>query len=131
MHLVDPRAGRFERGVVVVVLLAGFVFRQPWSIPIATLIAVAGAVMNERSPMARAWSALGSRRRRQVSLVPAHTNQVECGLVAAFLLLACLLLLAGSVALAAIPATVAAILAALGATGVMSPVAELRRRRDR
>ncbi len=131
MQLVDPRAGRFERGVVVVVLLAGFVFRTAWSIPIATVLAVVGSVMSEHSPMARAWTALGSRRRRPVTLVPAHTIQVECGLVAAFLLLACLLLLAGSVALAAIPAAVAAILAALGATGVMSPVAELRRRRRR
>ena len=128
MHLVDPRAGRFERGVVVVVLLAGFVFRQPWSIPIATLVGSRRRA-HERTVSAGPHLDCGVPRRRPVTLVPAHTIQVESGLVAAFLLVATLLMLAGSVALAAIPATIAAVLAALGATGVVSPVAELRRRR--
>lgn len=129
MQLVDPRAGRFERGVVVVVLLAGFVFRQPISIVVAAAIATAGAALGTRSPVAQIWFRAETRRRHTVDLEPAQASRAESLLVAALLILATLIVVAGSVGLAAIPAAAAAVVAALDASGVIHPMAEFRRRR--
>jgi Domain of unknown function (DUF4395) len=132
MRLVDARAGRFEQGVVVVVLLAGFVFSQPWSIPLATVIALLGTALAERSPLARFWQRVVAPRLRAVRpMEPVEAARAQSLLISAALVVATLVLLAGSVGLASVVAAVAAVVAALGATGIMNAAAEIRRRRTK
>jgi hypothetical protein len=129
MRLVDARAGRFEQGVVVVVLLAGFVFSQPWSIPLAALIAVLATVLGERSPISRLWHrVIAPRVRADGPMEPAEAARAQSLLIAAGLVVASLVLLAGSVGLASVVAAVVAVVAALGATGIMNAAAEIRKR---
>lgn len=130
MRLVDARAGRFEQGVVVVVLLAGFVFSQPWSIPVAAFVAALGTVGGERSPITRAWThVIAPRLPVARTMEPVAVARTQSLIVTGGLLLATLVLLAGSVGLASVLAAVVAVVAALGATGVISVAAELRKRR--
>jgi hypothetical protein len=132
MRLVDARAGRFEQGIVVVVLLAGFVFSQPWSIPLAAVFAGLGTVLGDRSPISRAWHrVVAPRLRVDGPMEPAEAARAQSLLIAAGLVLASLVLLAGSVGLASVVAAVVAVVAALGATGIMNAAAEIRRRRAR
>jgi len=132
MRLVDARAGRFEQGVVVVVLLAGFVFSQAWSIPIAALVAGLGTVLGDRSPISRAWQRIVAPRLRvDRPMEPAEAARAQSLLIAAGLVVASLVLLAGSVGLASVVAAVVAIVAALGATGIMNAAAEIRKRSAR
>lgn len=130
MRLVDPRAGRFEQGVIVVVLLAGFVFSSRWAIPAAFALAVLAVALGDRSPVVRLWHAtlerrLGAPRR----LEPGPVVRTQTLIIAAGLALATGILLTGSVGLASVVAALVAIVAALGATGVANLAAELRRRR--
>ena len=130
MRLVDARAGRFEQGVVVVVLLAGFVFSQSWSIPLAMVIALLGTALGDRSPLARFWQRVGAPRvRGGRTLEPVPVARAQSLLISGGLVLATFVLLAGSVGLASIVAGVIAVVAALGATGVANTAAEIRRRR--
>jgi hypothetical protein len=132
MRLVDPRAGRFEQAIVVVVLLAGFVFQQRWSIPIAAFVAGTGAVMAERSPLARFWNdVVAPRRPARSPFEPAAVAQSQSFLLFVGLALATLLMLADAIALASIVAAVVAVVGALGATGVVNAAAEIRRRSSR
>jgi hypothetical protein len=130
MRLVDARAGRFEQGVVVVVLLAGFVFSWSWSIPLAMVIALLGTAFGDRSPLARLWlRVVAPRLRGGRTLEPVPVARAQGLLISGGLVLATFVLLAGSVGLASIVAAVVAIVAALGATGVANLAAEIRRRR--
>ena len=132
MRLVDARAGRFEQGVVVVVLLAGFVFSWAWSIPLAMLVALLGTALGDRSPLARLWQrVVAPRLRGGRTLEPVPVARAQGLLISGGLVLATLVLLAGSVGLASIVAAVVAIVAALGATGVANTAAEIRRRRTK
>lgn len=132
MRLVDVRASRFEQAIVVVILLAGFVFRQAWSIPAAGIVAALGVLLGDRSPVLRLWNqVVAPRRPPATTFEPAPIAQTQSMLIFGGLALAALVLLAGSVALASIIAAVVAVVAALGATGVMSTAAELRRRGQR
>ena len=132
MRLVDVRASRFEQAIVVVILLAGFVFRQAWSIPAAGIVAALGVLLGARSPVQRLWYQLiAPRRPAPTSFEPAPIAQTQSMLIFAGLALATLVLLLGSVALASIIAAVVAVVAALGATGVVNAAAELRRRGQR
>ena len=63
MRLVDVRASRFEQAIVVVILLAGFVFRQAWSIPAAGIVAALGVLLGDRSPVLRLWNQVIAPRR--------------------------------------------------------------------
>jgi hypothetical protein len=129
MRLVDARAGRFEQGVVVVVLLAGFVFSQSWSIPLAAVIAGVGTVLGERSPISRLWHrVVAPRLRADRPMEPVEAARAQSLLITATLVIATLVLLAGSVGLASVVAAVAAAVAALGATGIMNAAAEIRKR---
>lgn len=132
MRLIDVRASRFEQGLVVAILLAGFAFRQPWSIPAACVVATLGTVLGERSPVIRLWTELiASHRppaRAHETAVVARTQSL---LLASGLALATGLVLAGAVLPASIMATVVAVIATLGASGIFSAAAELRRRADR
>jgi hypothetical protein len=131
MRLVDARAGRFEQGVVVVILLFGFVFSQAWSIPVAGIVALLGTALGDRSPGKRLWrSALAPRLHRGATTEPEPVARMQMLLVTAGLLLASLLLLV-SVGLAAVVAALVAVVAALGATGVFNAAAGLRRRAQR
>ena len=130
MRLVDVRASRFEQAIVVVILLAGFVFRQPWCIPIASVVAASVLVLGERSPVARFWHrVIEPRRPAATNFEPRPTAQTQALLLTVGLVLATVVWSAGSVGLASIVAAVAAVVAALGATGVVNLATELRRRR--
>jgi len=130
MRLVDPRAGRFEHAVIVVILLAGFVFSQPWSIPIAFAVAATGVAMGERSPLARLWFAfIRPRLPGGRHLEPEPVTQTQGLLVAGGLALATAVMLLGSVGLASVIAAVVTVVALLGATGVVNLAAALRDRR--
>jgi len=132
MRLVDARAGRFEQGVVVVVLLFGFVFSQPWSIPAAAVLAGLSATLGERSPISRLWHRFVTPRlRAHGPLEPVGAARAQALLITAALVLATLVLLAGSVGLASVIAAVAAIVAALGATGIVNAAVEIRKRTNR
>src|SRR4051794_34438634 len=101
MRLVDARAGRFEQAIVVVILLAGFVFQQAWSIPIAAVVAGIGALMGPRSPLARFWNGVIAPRRPSRSPFEAPTiGQRQTFLLFAGLTIATLLFLADAIALA-------------------------------
>ena len=132
MRLVDARAGRFEQGVVVVVLLFGFVFSQPWSIPVAAVLAGLSATLGDRSPISRLWQRIvAPRLRAHRPMEPVGAARAQALLITAALVLATLVLLAGSVGLASVVAAVAAIVAALGATGIVNAAAEIRKRTNR
>ena len=132
MRLVDTRASRFEQTIVVVILLAGFVFRQAWSIPTAGIVAALGVLPGARSPVQRLWyQVIAPRRPAPASFDPTPIAQTQSMLIFAGLAGATLVWLLGSVALASIIAAVVAVIAALGATGVMNTAAELRRRGQR
>ena len=130
MRLVDVQASRFEQAIVVVILLAGFVFRQPWSIPVATVAAASGLALGDRSPVSRLWhQVIAPRRPAATNFEPRPTAQSQSLLLTVGLVLATVVWIAGSVGLASILAAVVAVVAALGATGVVTVAAELRRRR--
>ncbi len=130
MRLVDVRASRFEQAIVVVILLAGFVFRQPWSIPVATVAAASGLALGDRSPVSRLWhQVIAPRRPAATNFEPRPTAQTQSLLLTVGLVLATVVWIAGSVGLASILGAVVAVIAALGATGVVTVAAELRRRR--
>jgi hypothetical protein len=132
MRLVDPRAARFEQGVIVVVLLAGFVFSQPWSIPVAFVVAALGVAMGERSPFHRLWDRLVRPRLHGTKpLEPEPVLRTQVMIIAGGLALATGVLLAGSVGLASVIAALVTLVALLGATGVVNVAAEIRERRRR
>ena len=132
MRLIDVRAGRFEQAIVVVTVLAGFVFQQAFAIPVAAVIAVLGAGMAGRSPIRRFWTnAIGPRRHAAGQLEPESVVRLQSLIIAAGLTLATLTIVAGSVGIASIIAAVIALIAALGATGFITLAAELDRRRGR
>ena len=132
MRLVDARAGRFEQGVVAVILLTGFVFSLSWSIPVAMVVALSGTIFGERGPVARLWlAAIAPRLRGGRTMEPVPVARAQSLLISAGLVLATLVLAAGSVGLASIVAAVVALVAALGATGVANAAAEIQRRRRR
>ncbi len=132
MRLIDVRAGRFEQAILVVILLGGFAFAVSWSIPTAAAIAAIGAVFGERSPLIRVWNELIARRVAAArSFEAANVARLQSLLIAAGLAVATGLLILGSVALASITAAVVAIVAALGAAGIVSLAAEIRHRADR
>jgi|tagenome__1003787_1003787.scaffolds.fasta_scaffold19876795_2 hypothetical protein len=130
MRLVDARAGRFEQGVVAVILLTGFVFSLSWSIPVAMVVALSGTVFGERGPVARFWlTVVAPRLRGGRTMEPVPVARAQSLLISAGLVLASLVLAAGSVGLASIVAAAVAVVAALGATGVANAAAEIQRRR--
>ena len=132
MRLVDARAGRFEQGVVVVILLFGFVFSQPWSIPVAMVVAGLAAALGDRSPISRLWQRIvAPRLRAHQPMEPVGAARAQAVLITTTLVLATLVLLAGSVGLASVLAAVAAVVAALGATGIMNAAVEIRKRTNK
>ncbi len=131
VRLIDVRGSRFEQALVVVVLLAAFAFREPLGIPVALAVAATGAVLGERSPIARWWTRLATRRKAPPVLEPVSTQLRQWALLTGGLALATLLLLLDAVTLASIVAGLVAILAALGAVGLFDATAELGRRRRR
>lgn len=132
MRLVDPRATRFEQGVIVVILLAGFVFSWSWSIPVAFVVAALGVATGERSPFHRLWVALIRPRLHGTEpLEPEPVVRTQVLIIAGGLALATGVLLAGSVGIAALIAALVTLVALLGATGVVNVAAEIRERRRR
>jgi hypothetical protein len=132
MRLVDPRAARFEQGVIVVILLAGFVFSWSWSIPVGFVVAALGVAMGERSPFHRLWdAAVRPRLHGTKPLEPEPVVRTQVLIIAGGLALATGVLLAGSVGIAALIAALVTLVALLGATGVVNVAAELRERRRR
>ena len=129
MRLVDVRASRFEQSIVVLILLAGFVFGQAWSIPTAAVVAGLGLILGDRSPVIRAWNrVIAPRRPAGTNFEPVAVAQTQSMVLFAGLALATLVMLAGSVVLASMIAAVVAVVGALGATGVVNVATEIRRR---
>ena len=129
MRLVDVRASRFEQSIVVVILLAGFVFGQVWSIPTAGVVAGLGLILGDRSPVIRVWNrVIAPRRPAGSNFEPVAVAQTQSMVLFSGLALATLVMLAGSVVLASIIAAVVAVVGALGATGVVNVATEIRRR---
>lgn len=132
MRLVDPRAARFEQGVIVVILLAGFVFSWSWAIPVAFVVAALGVAMGDRSPLHRVWhAAVRPRLGGTEALEPEPVLRTQVLIIAGGLALATGILLAGSVPIASLIAALVTLVALLGATGVVNVAAELRDRRRR
>ncbi len=130
MGLVDVRASRFEQAIVVVILLAGFVFREPGSIPAAGLVTTLGLVLGDRSPVARLWDqVVAPRRPAGTEFEPRTTARTQALGLTVGLVAATAIWLAGSVELGSIVAALVAVVAALGATGVVNVAGEIRHRR--
>jgi hypothetical protein len=55
---VDTRFVRFEQGAVAVVLLAGFVFRTDWVVPVTAAVLGVGVVDARANLLVRLWDAL-------------------------------------------------------------------------
>ena len=80
----------------------------------------------------RFWlAAVAPRLRGGRTMEPVPVARAQSLLISAGLVLATLVLAAGSVGLASIVAAVVALVAALGATGVANAAAEIQRRRRR
>src|SRR3954447_19143283 len=114
MRLVDPRVGRFEQAVVVVILLFGFVFQAAWTIPLASVVAALAALLGPRSPLARLWAtAVAPRRPSRAPFEPAAVAQRQSFLLLVGLLLATLLFFADAITLASVVAGAVAVVGAL------------------
>jgi hypothetical protein len=90
-----------------------------------------GAVLGERSPIARWWTRLAERRTSPPVLEPESTQLRQRALLTAGLALATLILFLGAVTLASILAGIVAVVAALGAVGLLDVAGEITRRRGR
>lgn len=60
--LLDPRYVRFQQGVVAVVLLAGYVFRTDWVIPLTAAALGIGIVRPSANVLAHVWDTLVAGR---------------------------------------------------------------------
>ena len=130
---VDERAVRSAQGVVALVLLAGFVFRIPLTIPIVGVVVAVGAVLGPSSnPLVAAYRALVEPR------VPSDGPTIPEGSAraldlagVALLGVAVLALLVGidpfAWALALVEAAVAAIAASTGYNAAMAVAERFRR----
>src|SRR4029079_1740027 len=100
-----------------------------WSIPLAMLVALLGTVLGDRSPLARLWQrVVAPRLRGGRTLETVPVARAQGLLISGGLVLATLVLLAGSVGLASIVAAVVAVVAAVGAAGGAHGRARNRRR---
>ena len=81
---VDARADRIVEGVVGIVLLAGFVFRLPWLVPVLTVILAVGAAAGPRANLFHlGFSRLLAPRLPHVEAsVPAATIRAQDALLA-------------------------------------------------
>jgi hypothetical protein len=131
MRLADARGGRFEQALVVVVLLASFVFRQPWGIPVAGVLAAPAAVLGDRSPVGRWWTRLADRRGSEPTLEPVTVQLRQSALITAGLALATVFVLLDATTIASLLAAAVAVIAALGAVGLWNAAAEIQRRARR
>lgn len=69
---VDPRADRAVQTILGVALLAAFVFRVPWLLPVVALVNVAGALGGvERNPLYLGYDRLVAPRLRTPVTAPA------------------------------------------------------------
>lgn len=60
---LDPRARRFAQGIEAVVLLGGFVFRQPVALPVIAVCAALGAAFGPgANPICGIWTVLVAPR---------------------------------------------------------------------
>jgi hypothetical protein len=126
------RALRFEQSLVTVALLAGFVFRVAWVVPIVTVL-VAGAVLGPRTNLfVRSYDYLffgpaSADRPNEPPPVTRLTRSVELGL----LVLASVLVLLGVDGVAWAFALVVAVITGLAATRMINLVALVRERTRR
>lgn len=65
---IDARAVRFRQGVVAVVLLAGFVFRSDWVIPVLAVLLLAAAASPRLDAFAIAFEAVVASRLSEAQL---------------------------------------------------------------
>ena len=113
---IDSRSDRFAQGAVGILLLAGFVFRLPWLVPIVAILLAAGAALGPQANLLQiAFTRLVVPRLPPGDTwVEARTARDQDTLLAALCVLASLAFLVFTPAgwLVAIVAAVAAIVAA-------------------
>ncbi len=126
---IDARILRLEQGAVAVLLLAGFVFSNPWMIPLAAALTGLDAALGRSGPTPALWRAVVAARLgapRSFETTGAARAQALC--VFGFLVIATLLVLAGAGTIAAILAVLVAGLSAACATGLFCLGTEIDRR---
>lgn len=129
MPAVDARILRLEQATVTVLLLAGFVFSIPWTIPVAAALTGLDAALGRSGPTPRLWNAAIAPRIR-----PARTFDTAAGAraqqlcVFAVLVVATLLALTDLGSIATLLAILVAGVSASCATGLFNLGAELDRR---
>jgi hypothetical protein len=134
---VDARILRLQQGVVTILLLAGFVFSIPWTIPIAAALTGLDAALGRMGPTPVLWRAVIAPRvgpPRAFDRPAAARAQSLC--VFGLLVVATLLVLGGFEGIATVLAILVAGVSAACATDLFSLGAEIDkrnqpRRRDR
>jgi hypothetical protein len=127
---VDARVLRLQQGTVAVVLLAGFVFSVPWTIPVAAALPGLDVLLGARGPTATFWRRVVAPRAGVArSFESSGAARTQALAVFTALVIATLFLVFGFAGLATVVAVLVAGLAALAATNLFNLGAELDRRR--
>jgi hypothetical protein len=123
---IDGRSDRFAQGAVGILLLAGFVFRIPWLVPIVAILLAAGAALGPQANLLQVAFArlVLPRLPPGDTWVEARTARDQDMLLAALCVLASLMFLVFTPAgwLVAIVAAVVAIVAATAGIHVADQV---------
>jgi thiosulfate/3-mercaptopyruvate sulfurtransferase len=128
---IDPRGDRLAQATVGVILLAGFVFRKPWVVPlVGVVVGVGAAIGPSANPFHRAYAAwLAPRLARSEGGVSAPTVRAQDAFAAALLGVATLAFLIGLAPVGWLLAVAEAIVAIIAATTFVHLGARLRRLR--
>ena len=127
---IDVRISRLEQGLVTVILLGGFVFGLPWTIPVAALIVAADAAFGDSGPIPRLWhGVIATRVKAPATFEEPGAAQTQALVTLAALAVATLLLIAGATGLAGLLGVIVAASSALATVGLFCAGCELYRRR--
>jgi hypothetical protein len=128
----DVRADRAAEGTVGILLLAGFVFRLPWMVPVVGIVTAAAAIGGARADLLRGAFArlVAPRLSPPAGFIDASTLQAQDGVLAAGCGLASVAFLAVTALgwlLAIVTAVVAIVAATVGVHLGARALARLRR----
>ena len=128
---IDVRISRLEQGLVTVILLGGFVFGVPWTIPVAALIVAGDAALGSSGPVPRLWhGVIAARVKAATTFEEPGAARAQSLVTLAALVVATLLLLVDATGLAGVLAVVVAASSALATVGLFCAGCELYRRRN-
>ena len=117
---VDPRADRAVQTILGVVLLAAFVFRVPWFLPVVALMTAAGALGGvERNPLYLGYDRLVAPRlgpQATAPGLPAATVRRQDALAAGLVSVASILYVFGAHTIGWTAAVIEAVIAIVAAT---------------